>query len=69
MSAKMTTGTTKKTDFKTMYDCICAGRAFSCSKKYLCERSATDRSELGNGMHHPPAVSFLNKYLKIQHKP
>lgn len=67
MRAKMPTATAKKTDLKTMYDWIWAGRTFSCSKKYLCERNITDRSEPGNGTHHPSTCSFLNKHLKFHH--
>jgi len=67
MSAKMPTATAKKTDLKTMYDWICAGRTFSCSKKYLCERNITDWLEPGNGTHHPSTWSFLNKHLKFHH--
>ena len=68
MSAKMPTTSTEKTDLKTTYDWTWAGRSFSCSKKYLCERNITDLSEPGNGTHHPPTCSFLNRYLKYHHK-
>jgi hypothetical protein len=66
-SAKIPTTSTENTDLKTIYDWICAGRTFSFSKKYLCERIITDRSEPGNGTHHPPTSSFLNKDLKVHH--
>jgi len=65
MSAKMPTATAKKSDLKTTYDWIWAGRTFSCSKKYLWDRNITEWSEPGNGTHHPPNCSFLNKHLKF----
>ena len=66
-SPKIPTAITAKIDLKMTYDWICAGRTFSCSKKYLCERNITDQSEPGNGTHHPSTCSFLNKRLKFHH--
>jgi hypothetical protein len=64
---KIPTTSKDKNDLMIMYDWICAGRTFSCSKRYLCVRNITDRSEPGNGTHHPSTFSFLNKNLKFHH--
>lgn len=68
ISPRTPTANKVKTDLMIMYVWTWAGRSFSCSKKYLCERNITDLSEPGNGTHHPSICSFLNSILKCHHK-